>query len=543
MTDETFDDATLGELEAFFKDAIVFILEREESEPFLAWVRAEAAARMPRLYDRLPDEAARRSSASEFGRALWNSVPLPGNGFRPRPLPDPERNTPCPCGSGLKYKKCCAPWAADLPSFDPEGIWRLVVEALPLEQVEALGQSGRVPRHFAGDLAASFLGDGDADRALALVQPIFDPEARLDRLDERDASALDAFLESLNALDLVEEKAAAVERLAKSLKPALRAVLWEDQVRSLIVEGEVDEAWEALEKARKDDPASAALGPLELTLLLAEARTAEAGERARFFRERLRRDPGALTEPIREFLDKVADDPEAAQLEFSLGEEVKDGILRLQKLLARLGPPSATYGIQPIDGDPGAGQLVPPESLRRAEEGWDEAFFGSEPEFDGELEESEEDEVEEDDLDEDEFEEDDELDPWNEEDAARWLAFFPDEPTALDSLEVLEDLCHAVSGLGLDRYPFLDRPLLKPILDRGVTIVQSALADHPEIVRLPEGVGPNGSALALIVVAAALADRLGEPDRGRDLLQWLEVLDPMGAEDEVEGLEDGDDLF
>jgi tetratricopeptide (TPR) repeat protein len=527
MTEETFDDETLGELETFFREAIARILDQEESEPFLAWVRAEAAARMPRLYDRLPDEAARRSSASEFGRALWSSVPLPGNGFRPRPVPDPERNDPCPCGSGLKYKKCCAPWAADLPSFDPEGIWRLVVEALSLEQAEALGQSGRVPRHLAGDLATSFLDDGDAERALALVKPTFDRQDRLDRLDERDATALNVYLESLADLDLLEERAAAVERLAKALKPALRAVLWEDQVRFHAVEGEIDEAWEALEKARKDDSESGALGPLEVSLLMSEGRTAEAGERALVFRQRFHRDPEAITEAGMEFLDKVADDPEGAQLEFSLGEEVKDGILRLQKLLARLEPPSATYGVIPIDGDPGAGQLVPPGALRRAEEGWDAAFFGPEPAFDADLGEEEA---------------DDSLDPWNEEDAARWLAFFPDEPTALDSLEVLEDLSHAVSELGLDRYPFLDRPLLKPLLDRALTIIRQALAPHPEIVRLPEDAEPNGSALALIAAASALADRLGETDRGRELLQWLEILDPVEPEDEGEGAEKGEEI-
>jgi len=71
------------------------------------------------------------------------------------------------------------------------------------------------------------------------------------------------------------------------------------------------------------------------------------------------------------FLDKVAGDPEGAQLEFSLGEEVKDGILRLQKLLTRLEGPSAVYDILPIEDDRGAGRLMPPASLRRAEEGWD----------------------------------------------------------------------------------------------------------------------------------------------------------------------------
>ncbi len=512
MTEDTFDDETLDELESFFRESIARILEREDGEAFLAWVRDEAAERMPRLFAGLPDEAARRSTASELGRSLWNVVPLPGNGFRPRPLAEPERNDPCPCGSGLKYKKCCAPWAAEIPTFDPEGIWRLLVAALPLEQVEVLGQSGRVPRHLVGDLATSFLDDADPERALALVQPLFE---RPERLDERDAAALNALLESLDDLDLQEEKAEAVERLAKVLRPALRAVLWENQVRAHAVEGEIEEAWEALEKARQDDPESAALGPLEVSLLMSEGRTAEAGDRARFFRERFRRDPGAITEAGLEFLDKVAHDPQAAQLEFSLGEEVKDGILRLQELLARIGPPAVTYGIQELEGDPEAGQLVPPDSLRRVEEAWDQAFFGSVPQ-----------------LDEEDEEEDDEFDPWNEEDAVRWLAFLADEPAALDSIEVLEDLSHSVPELGLDRYPFLDRPLLKPILDRGVALVQLALAPRPEILRLPEDAEPNGSALALIAAAAVQAARFDEPDRARELRQWLGALDPLGVEAE-----------
>lgn len=28
---------------------------------------------------------------------------------RPANMPKPGRNDPCPCGSGIKYKKCCAP--------------------------------------------------------------------------------------------------------------------------------------------------------------------------------------------------------------------------------------------------------------------------------------------------------------------------------------------------------------------------------------------------------------------------------------------------
>ena len=126
---------------------------------------------------------------------------------------------------------------------------------------------------------------GDPERALALVRPLFE---KPERLDERDAASLNTLLEAYDALDLQEEHWAEAERLAGALRPSLRAVLWESLARSYAVEGEMEEAWKSLERARQDDPESPALGPLEVSLLLAEGKTAEAGERARYWRSRLR---------------------------------------------------------------------------------------------------------------------------------------------------------------------------------------------------------------------------------------------------------------
>lgn len=549
MDDELYDDENeeaAEEIASFFRDAVAEALRTEDSAAFLDWVREEAPERTPELFEDLPDERARQGIASELGRTIWNGIPLPGNGFRPRPIARPERNDPCPCGSGAKYKKCCGEWAGSVPALDPELLWVFVVQELPLEKVEALGESGRVPRHLAGDIATGLLDEGDAERALALIQPLFQ---RPDRLDERDGAALNILLEAYDALDLYEEKQELVDQLSKQLKPLLRAVLWEHLVRWHAMEGEMEEAWEALEKARKDDPESAALGPLEVSLLLAEGRTEEAGERARFFRERYRRNPGDLTEAGLEFLDKVAHDPEDAQLEFSIGKGVAAQIHELEALLAGARPPETVYGIQDVAGDPGAGRLVPPESLKELDLDWEDAFYESAPEdF---LDEDEEDDDEEDDfledeetpedfededdedfLDEDEDEE--ELDPWDEERAERWLGYLLDNPGALDSLETLEDLAHAVHGLVVDRFTFLDRPILRPLLDRALAILRQSLAAHPEVTRLPESFEPNGSALELIALAAAQASRMSEPERVRELVGWLKGLDPEAVEEEAE---------
>src|SRR4029079_14578242 len=104
--------------------------------------------------------------------------------------------------------------------------------------------------------------------------------------------------------------------------------------------------------------------------------------------------------------------------------------------------------------DPAEGRLAASGPLRELEAGFEAEFYP--PTADPGLED----------------EEDEDCDPWDEERAERWLAFLLEHPKALDSVDVLEDVAHAVSEIVLDRYGFLDRPLLRPILDRGLAVVR-----------------------------------------------------------------------
>jgi tetratricopeptide (TPR) repeat protein len=517
IDEEQIEEAQYEELSSFLRRAVREALGMEDGEAFQAWMREEAPRLLPDLFARLPDDQARRGFTLEFGRSLWNSIPLPANGFRPRPIPQPERNDPCPCGSGKKYKKCCAEWTEGAPELEPEGVWMLMAEELPLEQVEAMGASGRVPRSILGGVATGLLDNGDPERALALVRPLFE---KPERLDERDAASLNTLLEAYDALDLHEERWREAERLARALRPPLRAVLWESLARAYAVEGEMEEAWKSLERARQDDPESPALGPLEVSLLLAEGRTAEAGERARHWRSCLREDD--LSEQGFEFLARVGENPEETQLRFSFGDEVTERIHQLEEWLAGAEPPAGHYRIEPLGDDPAEGRLSADGPLRKLEAGFEAEFYP--PTADPELEE----------------EEDEDWDPWDEDRAGQWLGFLLEHPGALDSVDVLEDVAHAVSEIVLDRYGFLDRPLLRPILDRGLAVVRQALAAHPGITRLPGELEPNGSALALIVAAAAQAHRLGETDRAREMLEWLRELEPHSLD--VEEGEEEEDL-
>jgi len=89
------------------------MLAHEDFEQFLAWMRVNAH----RFFGHMPfvDDGGPRALGAMVARSVWNRMPLPGNGFKPRPVPLRGRNDPCPCGSGQKYKACCA----QLPQLDP----------------------------------------------------------------------------------------------------------------------------------------------------------------------------------------------------------------------------------------------------------------------------------------------------------------------------------------------------------------------------------------------------------------------------------------
>jgi tetratricopeptide (TPR) repeat protein len=522
MDHEDFEDDVEGseaeeEMALFLADAVGEILLTEDSGAFLAWMRAEAPGLLPVTLAEMESDAARRAFVTEMGRAIWNAVPLPGRGFRTRPLPRPERNEPCPCGSGAKYKKCCGIVGSDIPfrELDPEFVWTVAAERLPLERIEELAAGGKIPRASVGDVATRFLDAGNADAALALVAPLFEHEP--ERLDERDAAALDVLLEAYGELGLVAEREDAIEYLNERLRPALRAVLWENVTRQSLAEGDVESAREAFERARRDDPESPALGPLEVTLLMAEENLDEAGERARFWLERARRQGLSLPEGPAQFLQLAAEDPRAAWREMVYGDQLPL-VQRLERLIAAAAErPIEPYGIVEEDG-PEVARLEAPAEFEEMEDGWLAVYLPmSSPEEPPQSEEEEEEAWEDDDL-------------WEEETAEEWLSFLEEHPRAFDSLLVLQGVAEAVEALEEELQPETARSLLAPALDRAVAILDRTLADRPE-VRLPWAVEGNELVLEMLAWRSDLARQLGDTERGMEMLERLRVLDPEDHHD------------
>jgi len=555
------EDALALELLAFIQEAVAQVLREEDEGAFLAWVRAEAPCRLPGLFADLPNEQAARAVAFEMGWEIWNKVPLPGAGYRTRPIPRPERNAPCPCGSGLKHKKCCGAVAGghlDLP-LDAEDVWALVLGQTSEAEVAQLSADRRVPRALIPGIALRLAGMGGAEVALSLLEPLFEEPGRL---EERDAPAIEALIEVYDDLGLDESKERAIARLNETLRPALRIVLWESLAQSFTAQGEVDRAWEAVEHVRRADPDSPVLGSVEVILLLGDNRLAEASVRAKDALQRHRRRPG-LSEEALEMLQETVDDPAASRRRLLL-DELLPNVERFEKLLAaQADRPIRPYTIRTEGESPGTGRLISPADLVEVEKGWVEVIdigemddFGwDEDDEDAELPvweaEAGDDEEDEDDEDEDlaigEAEEEDDSEVWdfdtydggddeNDEDewleeaeemwspgeADGWLTFLEDNPQAFDSLLVLSDLVVRATILADLRDSSLREGLIRPLITRGVAILDASLATAPRVL-LPADLEENLPALEILQTSASLSE---EPVPEIEPLERLLQLDP-----------------
>jgi len=535
---EDAEDALAEELMLFIEDAIEQILDEEDEGRFFAWMQAEAPRRLSGLFADLPNEQAARAISFEMGREIWNLVPLPGSGYRPRTIPRPERNAPCPCGSGQKYKKCCGAVSGgriELP-LQAEDVWALVLADSPEAEVAQLSAERRVPRALVPGIADRLVVNGEPEVALALLEPFFE---QTERLDERDASAIDTLVDAYDILDLEESKEQAIARLDSRLPPPLRLVLWEALARSFTARGDTERAWEAALRVRRADPDSPVLGPVEVLLLLGSDRLEEASERAKEALKRHQSHPG-LSERALSLLEETAADPVASQRNLMLAE-LLPSVERFERLLANLSErPVRAYTVSTEGERPGTGRLLPTEELGAVEAGWVDAGLPDLEDLGDDVWEIEEDEEEDGEDEEAEWEvgdeesdwdEDDDEDDWEDDEAEEvwaageadpWLSYLEEFPDAFDSLLVLSDLVDRAAELAIRRYPRLHETLVRPLVTRGVAILDASLAAAPQVT-LPGGLEENHPALEILQESASLS---GEPVPDREPLERLLQLDP-----------------
>lgn len=128
---------------------------------------------------------------------------------------------------------------------------------------------------------------GDPEAAKRLLEPMF--RGTFKAFDERREEALDALCDAYGMLDEPRKKQALLERVARTAPPALRIPALQRLATVLSDAGRHGEAWAAFHDAQRLEPDDPGLSSLEVTMLLAEGRAAQAAECAAFWSRRLRR--------------------------------------------------------------------------------------------------------------------------------------------------------------------------------------------------------------------------------------------------------------
>lgn len=194
------DGVGLGVFLRLLKAAVRQILDLQNAEAFLSWMRVEAPEHFPEIFAGLAYPV-RRALATELGIQVWNITPLPREGYRPMPLPPRRESDRCLCRSGRPYGRCCS-GAPAAPGLGPQLLWALAIGELPPEEAAVLLESGRIPRPYVGTIARRFLEEGRQVRALALLEPFFN---RPEVLENRDSDEIDALLSSYETLGRKEQ--------------------------------------------------------------------------------------------------------------------------------------------------------------------------------------------------------------------------------------------------------------------------------------------------------------------------------------------------
>ncbi len=506
------------DIEALLPDAVQAILELQDEQRFLDWMRSHLpdywAEEAPPLQEDLfsnrepvPAELL-NSLAALIGRTLWNATPLPANGFRPRPMPEPGRNDPCPCGSGLKFKRCCLPLYRQFPPLATDEIWSILLEVADRATRQAAASSRQVPVQVLAQLASEYLDEGRPKKALQLLDPLF--AGKPSGTGEAYDYAFNVLLDTYDRLGYRQKKQKLLERVIQQAgRSPLRAGAWLRLASMRMDAGDREGAWEALEKGRQDQPNDPFAGMLEVELLLTEGRLNEARERARFWYRKLKKRP-EVTEEALDFFALATEDPDRAFIEMTSGmNEALE--LRLLDWIERVSdrPPSA-YSLDCWEEEGmQACRLQPPRKIDELFDEWQQHFSHEDAPFATEF-----------------------LDigigdPWAPGVVERWLGWLEKHPEAFDSIEILDDLADTVtmspSGLAL----WLGNKLYRPLLERSLQILQATLRVHgatPPL--LPWGHMENRPALRNLGRLVEFEEEAGELEAAIEHANLLLALNP-----------------
>lgn len=505
------------------------ILAGSSAEDYLAWAREHLPVLLGLDDAGLADADARRL-ANLLATAIWNATPHPAHGYQPQPLTTPAPNAPCICGSGRRYADCCGDLDG-MPELSTELIWEFLLDELSEKELRDALALDAVPTALYARIADRWLDAGRPGRAVQLLEPLFASplDTHVADLDQ----ALDVLCDAYDRLGHWRKKHSLLERLCAEGTSVLQGAAWRRRSTICLDEGDFEGAEEAFAAALRCNPDDPSTAMLEITLLVARHHDTLARARARFWLQRFRR-LGIDDEAVLYFFERSCDNPREALLD-SHADMLDPALVDLRDWVSVVttralpnyglsplndpnGAPEAhppLFEVTPVPGpalknpEPGmlptgAVRLVAPQALRQLEAVWRALYPGDKP-LSIHLSGNPGEEV------------------WNE---SAWIDYLLGHPEMADSLEVLDDLATALYDHPESNLPWIDRSLLRPLLDRAAAILAEALPES-QPWSIPWSDDANRPALRLLYRRYLCLNDEGALDEAKRMLETLLRLNPQ----------------
>lgn len=296
----------------------------------------------------------RRMMACQFSRLAWNVTPQPVNGFKVKKIADPRRNDRCVSGLDCKHKQCCGQMPR-LPALAPEAGWLGVCDSLPIDQIKALINSGRLPDGMLHLVAGRML-EYDPKRVRTLLEPRF--AGPLGGLKQEAADMMWVLADAYDALGNSSLKRKLLRRAIEEGRGVLRADALQRMATVLADKRDFDGAWEHFRLALRENPDDPSLAHLEIILLTDQQRFDDAAERAKFWLAKLKRagwgdDDGPLINLLHEAAAGRAGEAMANITAYAAGSEVERFVAAVRTALhLPLKPGHVDAGV-PVPGEAG----------------------------------------------------------------------------------------------------------------------------------------------------------------------------------------------
>ncbi|HSQ05041.1 MAG TPA: SEC-C domain-containing protein, partial [Burkholderiales bacterium] len=435
------DGAAETEWQTLLSVAARVLVKSADSEAFLDWIAEAGPALVPTVVAHIaPETGPPALFFRSIGVAIYNAMPFPDAGFRPRPLREPGRNETCSCGSGRKYKHCCLPLKAAMPDLRQFNLLRHVLDHTAKRDFSTLPGSGVDLMHVY-DTAEQWTEEGDAGRAAALLEPWFAADRKLEgRLEP----LFDALMNAYLALGSERKRTRLIAEVRSRGDSTLRAAALQRHATMLADRGKTEEAWRAFCEAQREDPDNPMLAALEISLLVSRGEAEQARERARFWATRLERMRDPELADLIEFLRLVVVDPSSALSHMSRAQY--PDLDRLARLLEGAPSVEVHYAIEHPEEE---GILRPDAELAALEQRWRRVFEQVKPDLTDTQHGNE--------------------GVWGE--AEAWLAFLERERLAWQSFDVLDDLVMAGDAL-----PAMNaESVVLPLLGRAAAILKGVV--------------------------------------------------------------------